>query len=87
MASEFLFLAAIGFLAQLVDGALGMAFGLISTTFMLAIGLPPAYASAVVHTLHLVLAGIWLADTILRDRLERANHSEHNRWRIGLQSW
>lgn len=50
MTSEFLLLAAVGFLAQLVDGALGMAFGLISTTFMLAAGLPPAYASAVVHT-------------------------------------
>jgi uncharacterized membrane protein YfcA len=39
-----------GFVAQLVDGALGMAFGVLSNTAMLAIGLPPAQASAIVHT-------------------------------------
>src|ERR1700694_3414552 len=47
---EFALLIAIGFVAQLVDGALGMAFGVISTTAMLTIGLPPAQASAIVHT-------------------------------------
>jgi uncharacterized membrane protein YfcA len=47
---EFLVLVGIGFLAQLVDGALGMAFGLISTTALLSLGLPPAQASAAVHT-------------------------------------
>lgn len=47
---DFLLLAAIGFLAQLVDGALGMAFGVISTSAMLTMGLPPAHASAIVHT-------------------------------------
>ena len=39
----------IGFCAQIVDGALGMAFGLISTTSMLAFGVPPATASAITH--------------------------------------
>jgi uncharacterized membrane protein YfcA len=34
---EFLALIAIGFFAQLVDGALGMAFGLISTTALLSL--------------------------------------------------
>ena len=41
---------AIGFAAQLIDGALGMAFGVISTTLLLSIGVPPAAASAGVHT-------------------------------------
>lgn len=41
---------AIGFGAQLVDGALGMAFGVLSNTALLAFGLPPAHASALVHT-------------------------------------
>jgi uncharacterized membrane protein YfcA len=41
---------AVGFLAQLVDGALGMAFGVISTTLFVALGVPPAAASASVHT-------------------------------------
>jgi uncharacterized membrane protein YfcA len=47
---QFWLLVAIGFLAQSVDGVLGMAFGVISTSAMLAIGLPPAQASALVHT-------------------------------------
>ncbi len=41
---------AVGFAAQLVDGALGMAFGVISTTLLLSLGVPPAAASAGVHT-------------------------------------
>ena len=40
----------IGFAAQLVDGALGMAFGVISSTLLLSMGVPPAAASAGVHT-------------------------------------
>ena len=38
-----------GFVAQLVDGALGMAYGATSSTLVLAIGLSPATASASVH--------------------------------------
>lgn len=41
---------AVGFAAQMVDGALGMAFGVISSTMLISIGLPPAAASAGVHT-------------------------------------
>jgi uncharacterized protein len=41
---------AIGFAAQLVDGALGMAFGQISSTLLISMGVPPAAASAGVHT-------------------------------------
>ena len=40
----------IGFAAQLIDGALGMAFGVISSTLLLSMGVPPAAASAGVHT-------------------------------------
>jgi uncharacterized membrane protein YfcA len=50
MPTDFLTLVAVGFIAQLVDGSLGMAFGLISTTAMLSLGIPPAQASAAVHT-------------------------------------
>lgn len=42
-------LIVIGFLAQLVDGALGMAYGATSSTLLLAVGLSPATASASVH--------------------------------------
>lgn len=39
----------IGALAQLVDGALGMAYGVITTTFLLGVGVSPAATSASVH--------------------------------------
>ncbi|MBK1782761.1 sulfite exporter TauE/SafE family protein [Prauserella cavernicola] len=38
-----------GFLAQLVDGSLGMAFGVTATTTLIAVGTVPAVASAAVH--------------------------------------
>lgn len=41
---------AVGFAAQMVDGALGMAFGVISNSLLLGLGVPPAAASAGVHT-------------------------------------
>ncbi|MEN2787403.1 sulfite exporter TauE/SafE family protein [Sphingomonas qilianensis] len=41
---------AVGFAAQMVDGALGMAFGVISNSLLLWLGVPPAMASAGVHT-------------------------------------
>lgn len=42
---------AVGFIAQLVDGALGMAFGVISNTLLISLGVPPAAASASVHVI------------------------------------
>lgn len=39
----------VGVLAQAVDGALGMAYGVISSSVLLAFGVPPATASASVH--------------------------------------
>ena len=41
--------AVVGFVAQLIDGAIGMAFGITSMSVLLAIGYGPAAASAVVH--------------------------------------
>jgi len=38
-----------GFTAQMIDGCLGMAYGVSSTTFFLSLGIPPAVASACVH--------------------------------------
>jgi hypothetical protein len=46
---EFLTFAAVGAFAQLVDGALGMAYGVVSAAMLLGLGLPPALASASVH--------------------------------------
>ena len=41
---------AVGFAAQLVDGALGMAFGVLSNVLLISLGVAPAAASAGVHT-------------------------------------
>ncbi len=49
---------AVGFLAQLIDGALGMAFGVISTTLFITLGVPPAIASAGVHTVECCTTGV-----------------------------
>jgi uncharacterized membrane protein YfcA len=47
---EFLIYAAIGFGAQLIDGALGMGFGVIASVVMISTGVSPATSSAGVHT-------------------------------------
>jgi uncharacterized membrane protein YfcA len=39
----------VGFLAQVIDGSMGMAFGISSTTLLLLLGYSPAIASATVH--------------------------------------
>ena len=62
--SDYLILAAIGFGAQIIDGALGMAFGVISTTALLTIGIAPAQASAIVHTAEIFTTGASAASHI-----------------------
>ncbi|MFB0526498.1 MAG: sulfite exporter TauE/SafE family protein [bacterium] len=47
----------VGFVAQIIDGALGMAYGVASTTFLLSIGIPPVAASASVHTAEIFASG------------------------------
>ena len=53
----FLFLL-VGFVAQMIDGALGMAYGVTSNSFLMGIGVPPALASASVHTAEVFTTGI-----------------------------
>lgn len=49
MQDSFTLFLIVGFLAQIVDGALGMAYGVVSSSVLLAFGVPPAAASASVH--------------------------------------
>jgi uncharacterized membrane protein YfcA len=49
--------AGVGLFAQVVDGALGMAYGVTSTSFLLSIGVPPAAASASVHLAEVCTSG------------------------------
>jgi uncharacterized protein len=64
MTTDFLLLLAIGFFAQMIDGALGMAYGIVSNSAMLAIGMPPAQASALVHTAEIFTTGASAASHI-----------------------
>jgi uncharacterized membrane protein YfcA len=49
VAVTFALFVLVGFFAQLVDGAVGMAYGVISSSVLLAFGVPPAQASATIH--------------------------------------
>lgn len=49
MIDDFWQIAAVGFAAQMIDGALGLAYGLTSTSVLLTLGYSPAAASAAVH--------------------------------------
>jgi len=51
-------IATAGFLAQLIDGSLGMGYGVSSTTLLLAVGLTPALASASVHLAEIGTSGV-----------------------------
>ncbi len=53
----FLLFLMVGALAQIVDGALGMAFGVIANTVLLSLGVPPATASASVHVAKIFTGG------------------------------
>jgi len=46
-----------GFIAQLIDGALGMAYGVTATSFLLSFGLSPAVSSASVHASEVFTSG------------------------------
>lgn len=64
---QFALCALAGFLAQLVDGTLSMGYGVSATSLLLTFGLPPAMASASVHTAEVVATAF----------------SAYNHWRIG----
>jgi uncharacterized membrane protein YfcA len=68
---QLVLLALVGLGAQLVDGSLGMAYGVTSTTLLLAIGTNPAAASA---TVHLAEIGTTLASGL-------------SHWRFGNVDW
>jgi len=56
--SEILYYIAGGFIAQMIDGALGMAYGVTATTFLLSVGITPAAASASVHASEVFTSGV-----------------------------
>jgi hypothetical protein len=57
MWEDFLLFVAVGFAAQMVDGAIGMAYGLTGTSVLLSVGVAPATASACVHAAEVFTTG------------------------------
>lgn len=57
MDDKFLLMLLAGFCAQLVDGALGMGYGVVSTSFLLSGGLNPAVISGSIHTAEMFSSG------------------------------
>lgn len=55
--NDFFFYTLVGLAAQLVDGTLGMAYGITSTSSLLALGVPPAVSSASVHVAEMFTTG------------------------------
>ena len=49
MESDFVWYILAGFVAQIIDGTLGMAYGVSASTLLASVGLPPAAISATVH--------------------------------------
>lgn len=47
-----------GFIAQMIDGSLGMAYGVSASTFLLSFGISPAASSASVHTAEIFTSGV-----------------------------
>ncbi len=58
MDNHFLLFMLVGFIAQIIDGSLGMAYGVSANSFLLGIGIPPAAASASVHTAEIVTTAV-----------------------------
>jgi len=54
---KFLWMLLVGFLAQMVDGALGMGYGVVSTTLLLSGGMNPAVISGSIHTAEMFSSG------------------------------
>ncbi|WP_316811903.1 sulfite exporter TauE/SafE family protein [Pedobacter heparinus] len=57
MDEKFVWMLVVGFMAQLVDGALGMGYGVVSTTLLLSGGLNPAVISGSIHTAEMFSSG------------------------------
>jgi uncharacterized membrane protein YfcA len=55
---EFFLFVLGGFIAQMIDGALGMAYGVSASTFLMSMGVPPAAASASIHTSEIFTSGV-----------------------------
>lgn len=58
MSPEFPWLIAVGFLAQLVDGCVGMGYGICSSALLATFGIPPAMTRSTVQAAEVVTSGV-----------------------------
>ena len=70
LVTTFSLFLAVGFIAQLIDGAVGMAYGVISTSVLLAFGVPPAQASATIHAAECFTTGASGASHMLHKNVD-----------------
>ena len=56
--TELFIFVLVGFTAQMIDGALGMAYGVSASTFLLSFGVPPVAVSASIHTSEIFTSGV-----------------------------
>lgn len=76
MWEDLLFYVAVGFCAQMVDGAIGMAYGVTASSVLLSFGIPPTTASACVHAAETFTTGAsglahWKLGNVDRNLLKR----------------
>jgi len=62
----------VGFVAQLIDGALGMAYGVTASSLLIAFGFPPAATSATVHAAECFTTGASAISHHAFDNIDRA---------------
>jgi hypothetical protein len=55
---EFFIFVLGGFIAQMIDGSLGMAYGVTASTFLMSFGVSPAAASASIHASEIFTSGV-----------------------------
>lgn len=68
--TEFWTFALVGFIAQLIDGTLGLGFGIISASVLLAQGIPPALVSASVNAAKIPTTGTAALSHIINKNLD-----------------
>jgi uncharacterized membrane protein YfcA len=68
---EFGWLVAVGFAAQLVNGSVGMGYGLVTSGCLAALGFPPALTSAAVHGALVATTGVSSASQAWFRNLDR----------------
>ncbi len=86
MWDDILLYVIIGFVAQMIDGAIGMAYGVTASSVLLSLGIPPATASACVHAAETFTTGAsglahWRIGNVDRNLIWRLAVARHDRRR------